>query len=62
MKKGHPFIQFVNDKKLLEIETFELMHGGFGKQKFDSPENLGVDVAQNDEELVDKEFADEEVI
>ncbi|KAL4555903.1 hypothetical protein LXL04_038535 [Taraxacum kok-saghyz] len=36
------------------------MHGGFGKQKFDSPENLGVDVAQNDEELVDKEFADEE--
>ncbi|KAL4589525.1 hypothetical protein LXL04_002432 [Taraxacum kok-saghyz] len=36
------------------------MHGGFGKLKFDSPENLGVDVAQNGEELVDKEFADEE--
>ncbi|KAL4573062.1 hypothetical protein LXL04_019855 [Taraxacum kok-saghyz] len=62
LRKGHPFIQFVNDKQLLEIETFELMHGGFGKQKFDSPENLGVDVAQNDEELVDKEFADEKVI
>ncbi|KAL4560294.1 hypothetical protein LXL04_032444 [Taraxacum kok-saghyz] len=33
----------------------------FGKQKLDSTENLGVDVAQNDEELVDKEFADEEL-
>ncbi|KAL4574171.1 hypothetical protein LXL04_020996 [Taraxacum kok-saghyz] len=38
------------------------MHGGFGKQKLDSPENLGVDVAQNDEEFVDKEFADEELL
>ncbi|KAL4590492.1 hypothetical protein LXL04_003422 [Taraxacum kok-saghyz] len=61
LRKGHSFIQFVNDKQLLEIETFELMHGGFGKQKLDSTENLGVDVAHNDEELVDKEFADEEI-
>ncbi|KAL4558117.1 hypothetical protein LXL04_036314 [Taraxacum kok-saghyz] len=61
LRKGNPFIQFVNDKQLLEIEAFELMHGGFGKQKLDSTENLGMDVAQNDEELVDKEFADEEI-
>ncbi|KAL4555770.1 hypothetical protein LXL04_038398 [Taraxacum kok-saghyz] len=51
LRKGHPFICF----------TFELIQGGFGKQKLDSPENLGVDLAQNDEELVDKEFADEEI-
>ncbi|KAL4567773.1 hypothetical protein LXL04_023366 [Taraxacum kok-saghyz] len=62
LTKGNPFIQFVNDKQLQEIETFELIHGGFRKQKLDSTENLGVDVAQNDEQLVDKEFADEEVI
>ncbi|KAL4588513.1 hypothetical protein LXL04_001404 [Taraxacum kok-saghyz] len=44
LRKGHPFIQFVNDKQLLEIETFELMRGGFGKKKLDSTENLGVDI------------------